>query len=313
LEKHQTVFGIVDVQQNRCGVLGIHVVTPHHAGFASAINTWVQSFVYVLQHGQIWLPRGPFVYNDNSFCNLEAGLECYYENVSSCIGRASHVTRATDFLWEDTGPFLDEVAVLLGVSRSWVWGHLAQHALRMRANTQRSVMARTPRFNARHTLGIQYRSGGSSTPMDGGRHNVSIDLFLEHAEKLTKNETKIHTIYLMTDAQDLFVDGLKAKFPTHEFLMPDRQVADLAVSATPGGVADLTYELMADIEAMVQTEVFIGSHSNIFWLIYALREARANGPGMACWVNIKSSTVPLHCPGDPDFWLQSPPGMMAKR
>jgi hypothetical protein len=304
----------VDVQQNRCEVLGIRAVTPHPYGFASAMNSWVLSFVYVLQSGQVWLPRGPFVYNDPSFCNREAGLQCYYENVSSCSGRASKVISASRFLYKNpkkvqrqVSKFLYEVADLLGVSRSWVWGHLARHALRMTATTNRSVMARTPRFNARHTLGIQYRSGSSTVPLYDERHHVGIDRFLEHAEKLTKNQTNIHTIYLMTDSKNLSVDCLKARQPTIEFLMPDRQVADLSWSAPPGGIADLTYDLMADIEAMVQTEVFIGTQSNIFWLIYALREARANGPGMACWVDTKDSTTPLRCPGDAGFWLSGPP------
>jgi hypothetical protein len=300
----------LNTHQNRCGDLPIHQVIAHKGGYASTLNTWVHSFAWVLQHGQIWAPSGPFRYNDKALCSEKAGVDCYYEKVTNCTGQPVRVSKAKEFLPLRTGTFLDDAAALLGVSRNWVWGHLAQYAFRMRASTKDSVAAMTPRFEARHTFGIQYRSFDLTGLMGNDeRKGVGIDKYLEYADKLMKgNSNEFRTVYVMSDTHNLSIDYLKQARSKFVFLSPKRNVADLAIQQA-GEIAHMTYELLADMDAMVQAEVLIGSHSNIFWLIYALRESRESGPGMACWVNIRSEAAPLVCPGDADFWTDSPVGM----
>ncbi|CAK0910591.1 unnamed protein product [Prorocentrum cordatum] len=299
----------LDSHQYGCENRPIHQVIAHKGGYASTLNTWVHSFVWVLQHGQVWLPSGPFRYNDPGLCDPEAGLDCYYEKVTNCTGTPIRVSKAKEFLPLSTGTFLDDVATSLGVSRNWVWGHIAQYALRMKPSTKDNMMAITPAFEARHTFGIQYRSFDLTGLMGNDeRKSVGIDKYLEYADKLIKGASGIRTMYVMTDTNQLTVDYLKAARSQYEFLSPQRQVADLAIQQA-GSIANMTYELLADMDAMVQAEVFIGSHSNIFWLIHALRETRENGPGMSCWVNIRSEAAPLLCPGDAEFWTDSPVGM----
>lgn len=159
--------------------------------------------------------------------------------------------------------------------------------------------------------------------MDASRKDVGIEVFLGRANEiinttnmelaaLGKWSEQINTIQVMTDYPNLSHESLKAKFPQYSFVLPGRQVADLAVGgqeAAPGSVADLTYDLLADIESMVQAEVFIGSHSNLFWLIWTLRQTRPSGPGMTCWLNIADKSAPISCDGDGPggFWALNTP------
>jgi hypothetical protein len=178
----------------------------------------------------------------------------------------------------------------------------------MKASTKDSMRAITPSFEPRHTFGIQYRSFDLTGLMGNDeRKGVGIDKYLEYADKLINGDSGFRTMYVMSDTHNLTIDYLKAARPKFEMLSPQRQVADLAIQ-TAGSVAKMTYELLADMDAMVQAEVLIGSHSNIYWLIHALRETRENGPGMSCWVNIRSKGE-LLCPGDAGFWTDSPAGM----
>jgi hypothetical protein len=283
-------------------------VIAHKGGYASTLNTWIHSFAWVLQHGQIWAPIGPFRYNDKSLCKEESGVDCYYQKVTNCTGKPYKVSKAKLFLPLSTGTFLDDAAALLDVSRNWVWGHLAQYAFRMTEQTKDSVAALTPPFEARRTFGIQYRSFDLTGLMGNDeRKGVGIDKYIEYADKLINGTIAFKTMYVMSDTHNLSIDYLKTRRSKYEFLSPKRNVADLAIQ-TAGSIAKMTYELLADMDAMVQAEVLIGSHSNIFWLIYALRETRENGPGMACWVNIRKDGQ-LICPGDADFWTDSPVGM----
>jgi len=299
----------LSTHQNRCGELPVHQVIAHKGGYASTLNTWVHSFAWTLQHGQIWAPIGPFRYNDKALCTEQSGVDCYYKKVTNCTGKPYKVSKAKLFLPLSTGTFLDDAAALLDVSRNWVWGHLAQFAFRMTASTKDSVAALTPPFEARHTFGIQYRSFDLTGLMGNDeRKGVGIDRYLEYADKLINGTIAFKTMYVMSDTHNLSVDYLKTQRTKYEFLSPKRNVADLAIQ-TAGSIAHMTYELLADMDAMVQAEVLIGSHSNIFWLIYALRETRENGPGMACWVNIRKDDAPLVCPGDEGFWTDSPVGM----
>jgi len=308
----QRLEGCLDAHQNGCGLRRIHRVVAHKGGYASTLNTWVHSFVWVLQQGQIWVPSGPFRYVDPHVCREGAGLDCYYEKVTRCKGKPIKVSKAKEFLPLSTGTFLDDVAALLGVSRNWVWGHIAKYAFRMNEITKKSVEEFTPEFEANHTFGIQYRSFDLTGLMGNDeRKGVGIDKYLSYADQLIKGDSGIRTMYVMSDTHNLTIDYLRRARSKYQFLSPQRQVADLAIQKA-GSIANMTYELLADMDAMVQAELFIGSHSNIFWLIHALREARDNGPGMSCWVNIRSGAAPLLCPGDADFWTDSPVGM-AKR
>lgn len=294
--------------QNSCEEHPIHQVIAHKGGYASTLNTWVHSFAWTLQHGQIWAPSGPFRYNDPALCDATTGVDCYYDKVTTCTGKPFKVSKAKLFLPLSTGTFLDDVAAVLDVSRNWVWGHLAQYAFRMTESTRDNVAALTPPFEARRTFGIQYRSFDLTGLMGNDeRKGVGIDKYLAYADKLINGTIAFKTMYVMSDTHNLSVDYLKTARSKYEFLSPKRNVADLAIQSA-GSISKMTYELLADMDAMVQAEVFIGSHSNIFWLIYALRETREDGPGMACWVNIRTDGT-LLCPGDAGFWTDSPLGM----
>lgn len=306
----------VDLAQQRCGSASVEVVTAHNFGFASAMNTWALSFAVVLQQGNIWQPSGAWSYNDPALCPTDSGAHCYY-SMPQCEQKKLPAVIATNYLGRagEGVAFVQSVAATLQVRASWVWGNLVRWIMTNKPTTTQQLKTRTPQFQPGSTAGIQARCG-LVTPLNDGRLKLSFNVFMDRLKQLqAKRSTKDTTVMIMTDNPTLKDSSLVPRFPDYSFITPTRAVADLGESRPlPQGktVADVTFDFLADLEAMARTDIFIGSQSNIFWLVWALRSARPEGAGQACWVDTRQASGPMLCPTDVGFFELTPPGIVPK-
>jgi hypothetical protein len=208
------------------------------------------------------------------------------------------------------------VARQLNVTREWVWGQLTSYMMQMQPDVQEAVDRKIPRKLLKGpSAAIQIRVVSAATGTDGMRVNLGVASYLKNLEsKFSELQVRPKMIYVMSDDPSLSEEKLNMQFPDYEFLRPERQWADVArgeVTNQTQSKSTVTFDLLADIFAAVRSEVFIGTASNLFWLVYALKQTKVN-PGISCWVNTVEASPEfrrLFCPGDPGFYTYSPAGL----
>jgi len=284
---------------------------------------WVHSFTYALETGKVWVPAGPWSYVDQHRCSVvdgvEAGASCYFKEVTKCPDRGPDALPKVCAQWynrHNGTTLVINVAKQLNTTREWVWGQLTNYMMHMRPDVKAAVDARIPqRLREAPSMAIQVRVVSAATGQDGMRVNVGIAEYLKHLENKTQHlKVPPKTVYVMSDDPTLSQKSLRETFPKYDFYRPVREWADVArgsINQTQSKTT-VTYDLLADVFAAVESEVFIGTASNLFWLVYALKQTKKGGPGINCWINtVEASTgfKKLFCPGDPGFYTYGPPGL----
>jgi len=282
------------------------------------MHTWVMSFAYALEHNLTWVPVGPWAYADNETCAGGGGPECYFEKVSNCTESSLQKVCANTYSRLKHQTLIIQAAELLGVSRAWVWGHLLAHMLQMRPEVSRQVEQRIPRnLSEGPSAALHVRVGTNMTGEDDpswGRNKESIQPYVASLNKLTEKigAKKPSAVYVMTDDPSLTEGRLAELVPGVPFVRPARAAVDLSkAKSNTTSARDVTFDLLADIEAAVRSDVFVGTISNVFWLIYALKQTRQGHAGVACWLDTvrKKSFDSLVCPWDQGFYWHGPRGL----
>lgn len=308
----------LDRSQMQCKSGTVEPIRAWGAGFGSAMHTWVHSLVFSLERGLTWEPTGPWQYADHERCpSANSALECYFEPVVKCNGEQGHRHEAVNAQFygrhNKTSLILD-AARLLNVEPEWVWGHLAAFMMRMQPDVKQMVEDRIPSDLQRgFSAAFQIRIQTNATGLDNMRENLGVEPYIKYLEQLTSGSKKPTHIYVMSDNPELTEDSLNTQFPQFRFLRPKRIAVDLTVKQKKHAVQrkeDVMYDLLADIYAGVQSDIFIGTASNLFWLVYALKQT-SKRPGTSCWINTVHSKhyQQLLCPGDSMFYQYSPMGL----
>lgn len=289
------------------------------AGFGAGVHTWVMSFAYALEHDLTWLPVGPWAYAEPESCpGSDPGQECFFEKVSNCTDSSLHTVCANIYSRLKHQTVVIQAAELLGVSRAWVWGHLLAHILQMRPAVARLVEQRVPRSLSKGTSAVLHvRVGTNMTGEDDpswGRSKESVEPYVAGLDRLTQKigASKPSTVYVMTDDPGLNEVRLRELAPGVPFIRPARAAVDLSKARPESTPAhEVVYDLLADVEAAVHADVFIGTISNLFWLVYALKQTRQESRGVACWLDTvrKKSFDTLVCPWDQGFYWHGPRGL----
>jgi len=308
--------------QARCESPRVQPVCAWAAGFGSGIHMWVHSLTYALERGHVWVPTGPWSYVDEQRCpdvgGVPAGQSCYFKEVTRCQATTQALPKvcAQWYNHHNASTIVINVARQLNVTREWVWGHLTSYMMQMQPDVQEAVDRRIPRkLLAGPSAAIQIRVVSAATGQDGMRVNLGVASYLKKLEsKFSEMQVRPKMIYVMSDDPSLTEEKLNMNFPDYEFLRPERQWADVArgdVTNQNQSKSTVTYDLLADIFAAVRSEVFIGTASNLFWLVYALKQTKVD-PGISCWINTVEASPEfkrLFCPGDPGFYTYSPAGL----
>eukprot|EP00747_Dinoflagellata_sp_TGD_P040132 gnl/TRDRNA2_/TRDRNA2_140682_c0_seq1.p1 gnl/TRDRNA2_/TRDRNA2_140682_c0~~gnl/TRDRNA2_/TRDRNA2_140682_c0_seq1.p1 ORF type:complete len:342 (+),score=13.15 gnl/TRDRNA2_/TRDRNA2_140682_c0_seq1:34-1026(+) len=273
----------------------------------------MRGFAHSLQAGWPFYPTGPWDYADAAFCpSPEAGIECYFEVATQC-NRAALYTIPNIVFWErglaplPVPPIVSEAADLLGVSPSWIIGQLIAFLLRMKPSIAQQVAEGIPSCVPKtRFVGIHWR--GAPGDLDHGRKSVPITKYVEHLEHLSHEASDSWIIYVATDMPNVTEASLQHAFPEKaRFCRPVHAAMNLAVDGPLQGSSkkDHVAELLVDIWTLVQSEIFIGSSSNIFWLVYVLRQLRPH-IGPSCFVQTRDLQAPLICPWHPRFHEEFP-------
>jgi len=320
--------------QNRCGVRQVQPVCAWAAGFGSGVHLWVHSFTYALEHGKVWLPTGPWSYTDALRCpsvnGSEVGQSCYFKDVTTCPAGGNETLPTVCAQWynrHNGTTMVINAARQLNKTREWVWGQLASFMMQMKPDVKAMVDARIPKkLKEGPSVAIQIRVVSAATGQDGMRVNLGVRAYLDHIrEKVANLTVKPNMLYVMSDDPSLSEAALNSQYgryseysrntsTQYQFLRPTREWADVARGSVDDtqSKSQVTYDLLADIFAAYESEVFIGTASNLFWLIYALKQTKKDGPGINCWINTVEASdqfKKLFCPGDPGFYYYSPPGL----
>mmetsp|Transcript_45921 Transcript_45921/g.123834 ORF Transcript_45921/g.123834 Transcript_45921/m.123834 type:complete len:457 (+) Transcript_45921:94-1464(+) len=322
------------LNQARCGPKQVQPVCAWAAGFGSGIHLWVHSFTYALEHGLVWLPTGPWSYTDAQRCpsvnGSEVGQSCYFKDVTTCPAGDNETLSRVCAQWynkHNGTTLVINAAKQLNKTREWVWGQLASFMMQMKPDVKSMVDARIPqKLKEGPSAAIQIRVVSAATGQDGMRVNLGVRAYLDHIrEKVANLTVKPNMLYVMSDDPSLSEASLNAQYgryseysrntsTQYQFLRPTREWADVARGSVDEtqSKSQVTYDLLADIFAAYESEVFIGTASNLFWLIYALKQTKKDGPGINCWINTVEASdqfKKLFCPGDPGFYYYSPPGL----
>jgi len=325
------------LNQARCGYRQVQPVCAWAAGFGSGIHLWVHSFTYALEHGIVWLPTGPWSYTDAQRCpsvnGSEVGQSCYFKDVTTCPADESNGKETLSRVcaqWynkHNGTTLVINAGKQLNKTREWVWGQLASFMMQMRPDVKAMVDARIPnQLKEGPSVAIQIRVVSAATGQDGMRVNLGVKAYLEHIrEKVANLTVKPKMLYVMSDDPTLSEAALNSEYgryseyarntsTQYQFLRPTREWADVARGSVDEtqSKSQVTYDLLADIFAAYESEVFIGTASNLFWLIYALKQTKKGGPGINCWINTVEASdqfKKLFCPGDPGFYYYGPPGL----
>jgi len=303
--------------QAQCGTDRTLQVCSHvDAGFGSGMHTWVMSFAYALEHNLAWSPVGPWAYADPEACGAgtEGGLTCYFEKVTNCTESSMQTVCANVYSRAKHQTLIIQAAELLGVPRAWVWGQLMAYILQARPWVAQLVKQRVPeRLSEGPFVALHMRVGTNMTGEDDpswGRNKEGVRPYMAGLEKLGRGSNG--TVYVMTDDPSLTEERLQELSPGLSFVRPQRATVDLS-KARPNGTSarDVVVDLLADIEAAVSSDVFVGTISNIFWLVYALKQTREGHTGVACWLDTvrKKSLDTLVCPWDQGFYWHGPRGL----
>ena len=261
------------------------------------------------------------------------GPECYFQRITGCNESSRPIIRAKAFAKQGLARgknMLYKASRLLHVSPGWVWGNFASYLMEPVEGWVRNELLRRSDPDAlgftggRKRVGLHMRLGSANAPIIDGRKRpkLTIDDFMRSVDELTEKEQNLD-IYIITDQPELTTNTLTERYrgdslrSTHRFLVPKRNVADLGyfhevdTGAVKGSllpmkgfvaqhsVADISLDLLADIEVLSKhVDFFIGSHSNLFFLVYGLRmqNKTRDRARHSCWVNTEMPTAPLNCP-----------------
>jgi len=294
----------------------LQVCSHMDAGFGSGMHTWVMSFAYALEHDLAWLPVGPWAYADPGACGAgaEGGLDCYFEKVTNCTESSMQKVCANVYSRAKHQTLIIQAAELLGVPRAWVWGQMLAYIMQARPPVAQLVKHNVPgRLSEGPFAAVHMRVGTNLTGEDDpswGRNKEGVRPYMAGLEKLGRGSNR--TVYVMTDDPSLTEERLRELAPGVSFVRPQRATVDLS-KARPNGTSahDVVVDLLADIEAAVSSDVFVGTISNIFWLVYALKQTREGHTGVACWLDTvrKKSLDTLVCPWDQGFYWHGPRGL----
>ena len=272
--------------------------------------------------------------NSNSSSPLRfPGPECYFRRLTRCNETSQPVILAKSFAKKGLGRgrgLLVAASRALRVSPGWVWGNLAAYVMEL--TEERGVRDEVLRRSApeglgfqgrRQSVGLHMRLGSAEAPITDGRKRprLTIDDFMRNVEAMTQRAANLD-VYVITDQPGVTAAALAERYrrdalrSTHRFLLPDRKVADLGhfaqvdagvfartaaqrsdTAAAAHSVADVSLDLIADVEVLSKhVDYFVGSHSNLFFLVYGLRLQDGERAERSCWVNTEFPGAPLNCP-----------------
>ena len=262
------------------------------------------------------------------------GPECFFRRLSPCNESSLPILLAKSFAKKGLvmgRRLLATSARALHVTPGWVWGNLAAYMMEPAQGWARQEILRRSDpeslgfLSGRQRVGLHMRFGSAEAPIIDGRKRprLTIDDFMGHVDQLTQQAENLD-IYIITDQSSITQESLMERYrgdarrSTHRFILPERKVIDLAYfkqvasgalkdapplkgAAATYSVADVSLDLFADIEVLWKhVDYFIGSHSNLFFLVYGLRmwDGPTDRARNTCWVNTEKKPAPLNCPNN---------------
>lgn len=277
----------------------------------------------------------PFLWADRNpkECTMERqSIDCYFEPVSICDGTETYiqdywgkynVTR--DMLQHDidyAGMFsgLDACAVtrLAGRGLIWMYGHLSSFVMRMRKDISDDVNSRVtnviPQVEANiRTIAVHIRGGSP----DKNRKTAPISTYMKHVdeaiERFKLEGVDSIVVFLCSDSPDYTyrsADWMQLEYPRdkveyrtltytklHETGKEETEHILNRLGDKSNFHRQLFVEIMADIEILIQSDLVIGSFSNIFFTVSSQRLIRGKYQNTSCMLFIRSDDPPLLCDG----------------
>jgi hypothetical protein len=259
----------------------------------------------------------------NQNCTLnKPRVDCYFEEISNCDNpkvntQDEYKTTLGRMLW-DTPPApktpMDacRLAKKLKKSLAWVAGEYLRYIIRPRSDvlhkmSKYRMLPKKSELNGTSIITIHYRGGKP----DWGRKVSPLDRYMDalkvKAAELEALGRPVSVVYLTSiDNEVNFVspEHMQSKYPApYRYVFNHRANVPIGVQEIEYYLwehldfnrATFVYEMLADIEAMVSSDCFIGSVSNIYlvatFLRYAVRlDAHANKK-FNCFINIADQLV----------------------
>lgn len=308
-----------------------------HGGIGSHMTAGVHNFLKATELGQIFAPEAGYAwgFNNASQCSRHIkAVDCFTLPLTHCDFGHPLTQYPADVNVEKAVAFHDgtsDVCVITKKLRKtilWTMGQgiLYQHRLPPNLHKEwsdeytlamkllRSSRPKHHKNNACITASIHVRTGQPDfgrRPLNGSEHIANLNAM---NEELMKNNKEICGVFVATSDPNatIFASATLGKLsPMHGYdvlLMP-RFVGNTSMemehqiwylTASPEFRPDRLYvEYLVDLKIFGETEVYIGSHSNMFLIAAGYRAAlHPEYPNeYSCFLNSINPDIPLACFG----------------
>jgi hypothetical protein len=299
----------------------------HNAGIGSSLNQGVVQFATALLERKAYRPGYWIWAASEASCTLNLhSLDCFFQPLTYChVGGQQPAVLDISFKATDVC-FL---AATLQKPLIWIFGQILSFTTRPRPDLSFFIAKRKyETFKVygdgvvEGTVGVHIRAGQP----DGGRHVISLEKYMQavdaKAADLAALGIPVHTVYFTSDDLNSTVRSqhyLEATYPRawryvtlpHTTLGKGEQEMMLRSGDWNDTIrTNIVSEFMSDISILAQSHVFIGSHSNIYAVVAALRLARHPSHSLqyTCFFDSHDPQPKLNCEGSDasrQFWSNS--------
>jgi hypothetical protein len=314
--------------QSDCSICAAGTVSAvHNAGIGSSLGQGVLQFAIALQERKAYRPGYWIWAASEASCTLNLhSLDCFFQPLTYChVGGQQPAVLDIGFKATD----VCSLAATFQKPLIWIFGQILHFITRPRPDLSFFIAKR--KYDAfkmygeglvEGTVGVHIRAGRP----DGGRHVLPLEKYMQavdtKAADLAAVGIPVHTVYIASDDLNTTVRSqqyLEATYPRtwkyiilpHTTLGSGEQEMMLRSGDWNDTIrTNIVSEFMADIAILAQAHVFIGSHSNIYAVVGALRLARypMHPLQYTCFFDSHEPQVKLSCEGSDtsmQFWSKS--------
>ena len=327
----------IHASQNLCGKVlspGLHVGN----GIGSGIESAARWLMWAIEANQIYRPTESWAWadKDKSGCTVGQTVDCYFYPISSCAN-SDHLLAKKDLHLqshdeqqynESTAVFgvgsMDACAIARAAKKplQWVHGSVLHYIMRLNDSIKVEVDAKIAEIRRQalngSVVGVHIRRGSP----DHGRHPANTSYYISAVDTLAAQlETlgrPISVVFICSDLQQELESNISVLFPRPwkyvllpHFIYPPQLLGKHEIQhIVESGRLErngfsrrtMAMEYFTDVEILAQADAFIGSSSNVYTLVTALRVARGfdSFANHSCFMKLTTSPPTLHCEGTQD-------------
>lgn len=293
--------------ENRCKARQISSGISKFSGLGNSFNLAVVDFLKQLELGNIYEPSGPWLWSirdSNCTFGKTAVLNCFSRPYTYCgHDKSEYNVDDGNFNLEAANNFsttpLDICQMAIKSRKPYVWitGQLLHYLLNPRHDVHKFVSKRLsivyPSSKVHVTIGVHIRGGSP----DQQRKPLQVENIVkkvdEKVEELKQRGKIVTQVFMCSDTQETSIRSIEymnKMYPRNfsyvilphlnysigteaEFVLRDNISKSNTAVSIPTDF-EIFSEWLADVEILAHADVFIGSHSNIYVAVAALRVAR---------------------------------------